>query len=159
MAEIIGKRLLFDVIQDLRKDEDKNILEGLNSVAEGSLLNGITGRYESFHLDGDALFVSDAYQDFPLADLSTGAQEQVMLALRIGFATRLLGKEGDTLFLVLDDAFQYSDWDRREKLMDATVQLAKNGWQIFYFSMDDHIRELFDKRGKQFGKDYVSVSL
>ena len=159
VAEIIGKRLLFDVIQDLRKDEDKNILEGLNSVAEGSLLNGITGRYESFHLDGDALFVSDAYQDFPLADLSTGAQEQVLLALRIGFATRLLGKEGDTLFLVLDDAFQYSDWDRREKLMDATVQLAKNGWQIFYFSMDDHIRELFDKRGKQFGKDYVSVSL
>lgn len=154
-AEIIGKRLLYDVLQDLRKDEDNKILDGLNSVAESGILKGITGRYDGFHLDSDTLLVSDTYQDFALSDLSTGAQEQVLLALRIGFAARLAGKEGEALFLILDDAFQYSDWDRREHLMEAVVNLSQNGWQIFYFSMDDHIQKLFNQRGKQFGNDYV----
>jgi hypothetical protein len=56
--------------------------------------------------------------------------------------------QGDTAFLILDDAFQHSDWERRPALVDTVFDLAKAGWQTIYFSMDDNIRDLFDQRGK-----------
>ena len=74
-----------------------------------------------------------------------------MLALRIGFSSKLLKK--DTLFLILDDAFQHSDWERRETLVKILADIAKNGWQIIYLTMDDHIKGLFDKVGSKFKKD------
>ena len=49
----------------------------------------------------------------------------------------------DALFLILDDAFQHSDWHRRERLVAEMVAVARQGWQILYFTMDDHIRDLF----------------
>jgi len=30
------------------------------------------------------------------------------------------------------------------------VDIAKKGWQIIYLTMDDHIKGLFDKVGKEF---------
>ena len=74
--------------------------------------------------------------------LSTGAKEQVMIALRMVFAPRFLGD--NPAFLILDDAFQHADWERRETLVEHTLRLVKDrGWQVFYFTMDDHIRKLF----------------
>ena len=74
-----------------------------------------------------------------------------MLALRIGFASKVLKQ--DTLFLILDDAFQHSDWDKRKILVSKLADIASGGWQIIYFSMDNHIRELFDKTVSRFKKD------
>ena len=71
-----------------------------------------------------------------------------MLALRIGFTSKLLRE--DALFLILDDAFQHSDWQKREILINKLADIAKKGWQIIYLTMDDHIKELFDKVGKEF---------
>jgi len=68
--------------------------------------------------------------------------------LRIGFSSKILKQ--DTLFLVLDDAFQHSDWERRKILIDKLANIAKTGWQIIYLTMDDHIKELFDEAGKEF---------
>ncbi len=151
-AELIGKIMVFDVLRDLRKDEDAKIVDGLQSDHIIYPLKQITRRYQGLRLEKDRLMVSDDFNDYPISDLSTGAQEQVLLALRIGFASKLLGKE--SLFLILDDAFQYSDWERREWLMDIIVDLAQSGWQILYFTMDDHIRDLFESKGKQFGRDF-----
>ncbi len=158
-AEIIGKKAVFEVIQNLRKDEDQKILESLQSKSITGLLEKITGRYNGLDLREEQLVVSNAYNDFALSDLSSGAQEQVLLALRIGFASKLLGKQGEPLFLILDDAFQYSDWERRERLVDTVIDLAKSDWQIIYFTMDDHIKGLFQKQGKVFGKDFQYLEL
>jgi uncharacterized protein YhaN len=107
---------------------------------------------------GESLVISDPFQEYPLESLSTGAQEQVLLALRIGCAARIVGKEG--LFLILDDAFQHADWDRRGWLLDQVIKLANHGWQIIYLTMDDHIRDLFDKVGhKNFKKNYRFIDL
>ncbi len=66
----------------------------------------------------------------------------------------------ETAFLLLDDAFQHSDWQRREFLLDTIIALAKSGWQIVYFSMDDHIRDLFNEIGKEnFKEDYFYYEL
>jgi hypothetical protein len=156
-AQILGKIALNGVLESMRKSEDAKIEEGVNSPEVLSALEGLTRRYRGFRLEGDTLYVLDAVHEFPVSDLSTGAQEQTLLSLRIGFAARLLRQ--DELFLILDDAFQYSDWERRRHMVDTMVRLAKSGWQILYFTMDDHLLELFDDRGGEFGKDYVRVVL
>jgi len=156
-AEIIGKLAVHEVIKELRKDEDSKLLAGLKSKEVQEPLFQLTKRYKNINLDEEKLVVSDEFHDFRISELSTGAQEQILLALRIGFATKIAAR--DSLFLILDDAFQYSDWQRRTLLMDKIVQLAKEGWQIIYFTMDDHIRRLFDEKGKQFGTEYNYVEL
>jgi len=145
------------VIKVLRKGEDSKLLAGLKSKEVQEPLFQLTNRYKNINLEEEKLIVSDQFHDFPIAELSRGAQEQILLALRIGFATKIASK--DSLFLILDDAFQYSDWQRRILLMDKIVQLAKEGWQIIYFTMDDHIRRLFDEAGKAFGAEYNYVEL
>ncbi|HEX9654648.1 MAG TPA: hypothetical protein VGA99_13145, partial [bacterium] len=156
-AEILGKMAVRDVIGQLRKTEDSKIVAALNSPEVEMPLLQMTGRYKSLNLDGDRLMVSDPFNTFSLSELSSGAHEQVLLALRIGFSTRLMNR--DPAFLILDDAFQYSDWERRKRLVDTVAALAEGGWQIIYFTMDDNIGELFDEAGKQFGEAYKFVEL
>jgi len=147
-ARIIAGILVHSEISQLRLEEDKKISEGLKSDVVLRPLSEVTGRYRQLFLENDTLMVSDDYKDYCIRDLSTGAREQVMLALRIGFASRALNQ--DSLFLILDDAFQHSDWEKRKILVGKLADIAKSGWQIIYFSMDNHIRELFDKAGSKF---------
>lgn len=156
-AEIIGKLAVHEVIKDLKKDEDSKLLVGLKSKEVQEPLFQLTNRYKNISLEEEKVVVSDVFNDFEISELSTGAQEQILLALRIGLATKLAGQTG--LFLILDDAFQYSDWQRRKLLMDKIVQLAKSDWQIIYFTMDDHIRRLFDDAGRGFGDQYRFMEL
>jgi len=156
-AEIIGKLAVHEVIKELKKDEDSKLLSALKSKQVQEPLFQLTKRYKNINLEEEKLVVSDEFHDFRISELSTGAQEQILLALRIGFAAKIAAR--DSLFLILDDAFQYSDWQRRKLLMEKIVQLAKEGWQIIYFTMDDHIRRLFDEKGKQFGTEYNYVEL
>ncbi len=156
-AEVIGKLAVYNVLNNLRKAEDKKIVQGLRSKKVLEPLYEITNRYDGLSLDGENLVVNDAFNSFHLEELSSGAQEQVLLALRMGFSRMLLGQ--DKLFLILDDAFQYSDWQRRKLLVEKAVNLAQDGWQILYFTMDDNIRELFNDVGKRLGNDYKLVEL
>jgi len=146
-AGIVAGFSVHKIISELRLEEDAKIQEGLKSQVVLSPLKDITQRYSRLALDDSRLIVSDQYGDFDIKDLSTGAKEQVMLALRIGFTSKLLGK--DALFLILDDAFQHSDWQKRKILIDKLADISKKGWQIIYLTMDDHIKELFDKIGKK----------
>ncbi len=156
-AEALGKIAVMQVLKLLRRDEDSKIESGLASPEVQAPLFELTRRYEHIALEGERLFVSDKFDSFPLSDLSTGAQEQILLGLRIGFSSKLL--QGEPLFLILDDAFQYSDWERRKLLVNRVAELARRGWQIVYFTMDDNIRTLFDKAGKQFGEAYFRCDL
>ena len=152
-AQVLAQIAVNEVLADVRTHEDEKIRSGLKAPAVMTSLRQITGHYESLDLEGDQLVVSDPYGDYPLPGLSTGAQEQVLLAVRMGFASMLAG--GQPLFLILDDAFQHSDWVRRERLVEEVVRLAKDGWQVTYLTMDDHLRDLFRKAGKkEFGEAF-----
>ncbi len=142
-AEIVAKIGLSEILRKIEDEEDQKILENINSDEVSSLLNKLTGNYQSLNLINDQLYARNPYQEYPLRDLSTGAREQIQLALRLGIASRVSG--GEPLFIILDDAFQHSDWDHRTSLVQETVDLARQGWQIIYLSMDDHIRDLFQK--------------
>ena len=153
-AEIIAKILVNEILVEVREKEDEQIREGLKSTNILKPLKHITKRYDRIDLVERDLVVSDSMNKFVLSELSTAAQEQVLLALRIGFSAKLFGDE--KLFIILDDAFQHSDWQRRKWLIKETISLAKSGWQIIYFTMDDHIRDLFNEAGNSvFKSDYV----
>jgi len=156
-AGLYASNIVFNVIQDFARDEEQKIKERLQWEGLNTVLKNITQRYTDITLSGDSLVVSDGFHDFPLNDLSTGAQEQVLLALRVGFSSQIF--KDNSLFFILDDAFQYSDWQRREFLVKTVFSLAEAGWQIIYFTMDNHVKELFDKNGKNFGADYASYNL
>lgn len=145
-AQIVAQIGLTEVLTRLREEEDQKINQAINTAAVSQLLFQITGKYHKLELVNDQLQVWEEHRSYPLAELSTGAREQVQLALRLGIASQLCG--GDPLFLILDDAFQHSDWQRREALVSSTLGLAQAGWQILYLTMDDHIRDLFQKQVK-----------
>lgn len=157
-SKILAQILVNQEINKIREKEDEKIRDGLHSKFVSDPLFGITKRYQRVELEGDKIFIGDPYSDFPLSELSTAAQEQVLLALRIGLASKIIKQE--RMFLILDDAFQHSDWERREWLLDNVVGLAQNGWQIIYFTMDDHIKDLFLDKGKTvFGGQFHAVGL
>ncbi len=157
-AEIAAKIGLSEILSKIEEEEDQKILENINTKDVTNLMENITVKYNSLNLIEDQIYVRDAFQDYALQDLSTGAREQVQLALRLGIASHISG--GEPLFVILDDAFQHSDWNRRKSLVQATVDLAKTGWQVFYLTMDDHIRDLYLEIGKsELKKNFKSFEL
>jgi uncharacterized protein YhaN len=157
-SKVLAGIVVSQVITDARQQEDEKIKAILQSPVVQRPLYAITKKYNKATLIGEILRVSDRFEEFDIAELSTGAREQILLALRIGFAARIMGNE--TAFLVLDDAFQHSDWTRREYSIDSVITLAKNDWQIIYLSMDDHIRDLFNNVVKrEFESDYLYCPL
>lgn len=80
---------------------------------------------------------------YSFTSLSTGTQDQLMLAVRIAFLMRRF--KDNSPFLILDDAFLTSDYNRRKNLVKTVVGLAEVGWQVFYFTIDEHIKNLFKK--------------
>jgi uncharacterized protein YhaN len=157
-AGILAQIKVNEVLGDLRKIEEERIEEGLNSSVISQAVLATTGHYDRVEKEDRELYVAESFGRYRVSDLSTGAREQVLLGLRIGFAARILA--GTPLFLILDDAFQHSDWERRERLVRKLFTLSRDGWQIIYFTMDDHIRKLFESNAKEAGKDqYQTIML
>ena len=158
-AEILAKIQVKTAIQEFREEENTRIADGLKRQELTKPLRALTGRYDRIRQEEDSglVLMTDEDEEYPLADISTGAREQIYLALRMGFAS--IAMEGQTAFLILDDAFQHSDWDRRKNIIAHTLSLVKNGWQVFYFAMDDHIRDLFLDAGGALGDRFRSLEL
>lgn len=158
-AEILVKIQVSTVIKEFREEENTRIATGLNSEELTKPLYALTSHYRGIRheVDEGLVLTTDEDEEYRLAEISSGAQEQVFLALRMGFSSIIM--EGETAFLILDDAFQHSDWPRRTNMIDQVLSLARSGWQVFYFAMDDHIRDLFLKGGEKIGKRFRSLEL
>jgi hypothetical protein len=142
LAQMIAGHVLADVLANVRKSEDQQLKAALNDPRITELIKKFTaGRYEAVSLEGDGLSIENETESYALHQMSSGAREQVLLALRMGLASVVCG--GRCLFLILDDAFQYSDWQRREPLVLQTVKIVQSGWQVIYLTMDDDIRDRF----------------
>jgi recombinational DNA repair ATPase RecF len=158
-AEILAKVQVNTVIREFRQEEYTRIGDGLMREELTNPLRALTGRYGKIKLGEDRglILTSDGDEEYPLAAMSTGAREQAFLALRMGFAS--ITMKGQKAFVILDDAFQHSDWDRRTNLVDQTLALVRTGWQVFCFTMDDHIRDLFHKAGREVGDRFTTSEL
>jgi uncharacterized protein YhaN len=154
LAKIIAGILVHRAIEEIKKQEEKLLTESINSEEITKILTEITaGKYQKIKIEGDDIILSTNTEDYSIKDLSTGAKEQILLAIRIGIARKLLGN--NSAFLILDDAFQHVDWEKRPLIVESLVQLSKSGWQIFYFTMDDNIKNLFEEKKKS--KESVEI--
>jgi uncharacterized protein YhaN len=158
-AEILARVKLYEVIRELRQEENIRIASGLERKDLTDSLYAITGRYKGMRYDEEEglILVTDKDEEYILHEVSTGAREQALLAMRLGFSSTIM--KGKSAFLILDDAFQHSDWPRRSNLVDRIVSIAENGWQVFYFTMDDHIRNLFLEARDRLGDRFASCEL
>jgi uncharacterized protein YhaN len=153
-ARILGQIGVTQVLERLRTEEDEKLREGLRAPEIAERLSDVTDQRRSLDYTEDEVIVRGETADYELTELSTGVREQVLLALRMGLASRLAG--GEPLFLILDDAFQHSDWERRERLVQHVVELGKAGWQVTYLTMDDHLRDLLRYAGERdFGDEFT----
>ncbi|MCW1734430.1 ATP-binding protein [Anaerorudis cellulosivorans] len=142
-ASIVAGILVHQAIDEFQSKEDERVQATINSPDFSRTLLYITGRYDKLMPYGDQIAISSDMGDFDMRDLSTGTKEQVLFALRVSLAKKIMN---DSAFFILDDAFQHSDYDRRPKLIDQLFDLSDAGWQIIYLTMDDHIRELFAEK-------------
>ncbi len=158
-ATLIAGHFVKRVRDALQSKDDAALERHLAGPEIAGLVKAFTdGAYDRVEVKGDGVLACRGEKvRYEMANLSRGAQEQVLLALRIGIARKLTGK--DRLFIILDDAFQYSDWERRAPLVEKMADLARDGWQVIYFTMDDDIRDRFNQVGKQLGKDYKYIEL
>ncbi len=150
-ARILAENSVYRAICEYRDQENVRLEEALASPEIINPLYMITGRYNGVRMteEGGLNLRVKGQGEYPLSYLSTGAAEQVYIALRTGFAQLSLGEPA---FLILDDAFQHSDWVRRKNLVDHVTDLVTSGWQVFYFTMDDHLQKLLDGRGRELGE-------
>jgi len=142
LAPMIAGHVLAEVLESFLELEDQQLKSTLNDPRIRDLIKKFTaGRYETVSMEEEGLFIENETESYALEQMSSGAREQVLLALRMGLASVVCGRQ--SLFLILDDAFQYSDWQRREQLVLQAVQIVQSGWQVIYLTMDDDIRDRF----------------
>lgn len=91
------------------------------------------GRYE-LELEDGAFRVYDTVQQrgFGLGELSSGSRVQLLVAVRIAFVETQ--EAGLKLPLILDETLANTDDLRARALMNAVIELARHGRQIFYFT-------------------------
>lgn len=130
LASVAGKALA-DQVQQKVASETVPVVQR----RAGELLNNFTrGACELVVENGGVrvLQKSERQLPFELDQLSDGTRVQLFIAVRLAFVEQ--GEQGWQLPIFFDEAFANSDDVRGRKIMDALVEIAKQGRQVFYFT-------------------------
>jgi hypothetical protein len=134
------------ILKEMSSELDEyihNIIKGNQSLTE--YFEIVTDTYVEVRVKNKNFMVVNKKGDiFSINDLSSGTQDQLLLCFRIAALKRLYP---DGCFLLLDDAFIFADWPRRNKLVELLKKFAEQGHQVIYLTSDDHTRDLFKKYG------------
>ncbi len=85
-------------------------------------------------------FDTEAERSHPLEELSSGTRVQLLLAVRVAFVEAQ--ERGLQLPIVLDETLANSDDPRAFAIMEALIELAGEGRQLFYFTAQpDEVRK------------------
>jgi len=121
----------------------ENILSGEDSLSE--YFYEITRKYKKIKIENqDFVAIDEDGNEYPINQLSSGARDQLLLCFRFS-ALKKLFPAGT--FLLLDDAFIFADWERRCRLAELLKKFADEGNQVFYFTSDEHSRDLLARYG------------
>ncbi len=127
-----GYLILDQLRQQAREHSQNSIFKRANE-----LFNKITkGRYE-LRIEGDTSPVFRAYdtviaQGQPLENLSTGTRIQLLLSVRLAFIEQQ--ESALKLPVLADELLANSDDVRAKAIIDALVEISKEGRQVFYFT-------------------------
>lgn len=113
------------------------------STITGGLYNAVTFDHE----DGVVHVRSRGGSEFPADKLSSGAYDQLYLAIRLALGERLVSDGAG--FFIMDDPFIRSDPDRLARQMAMLCDISRKGWQIIYFSSKGEVKEALAKEIKK----------
>jgi wobble nucleotide-excising tRNase len=141
-AALAARKILGDMSREL--DEFiGGILQGEQGLSE--YFRTVTARYQEVIVEKrNFVVVDEKGRKYRLEDLSSGAQDQLLLCFRMA-ALKNIYPEG--AFMILDDAFIFADWQRRQRLARLLKNFVEQGNQVIYLTSDDHTRDLFSKHG------------
>ncbi|MHB1323263.1 MAG: AAA family ATPase [Coriobacteriia bacterium] len=135
-----ASRLLSDALDRYERERQPEVVRSAEQ-----LFSRITGgRYTglSVPLTDRRMEVFDARAGARTSDiLSTGAAQQLYLALRLGLI-RNLGDAGASLPVLMDDVFANFDPDRKRGAAEAVAEMA-GGRQVVFFTCHPEVAELF----------------
>ncbi len=136
------------ILQQMSSDLDTiidDIMQGSKSLSRYFAL--VTDRYEQVNIKNKDFVVRNKKgKEFAIDELSSGTRDQLFICFRLA-ALKKMYPEG--AFLILDDAFIFADWSRRQKLVELLKEFVDQGNQIIYLTSDDHTRDLLKKYGAQ----------
>ncbi|MGB3480238.1 MAG: AAA family ATPase [bacterium] len=120
-----------------------DIITGNDSLSE--YFEFVTERYDEVEIKNKNFVVKEkSGGEFSADDLSSGAKDQLFLCFRLAALKHLFPKGS---FLILDDAFIFADWARRQKLVDLLKKFIKDGNQVIYLTSDNHTRDILKESG------------
>ena len=136
---------LFERIERAEEEKVRDLF-GESDLASGFFREITGGAYQEVVYDpgeGELRVVRPSGETLRADQLSTGTFDQLYFATRLALAHQLFG--GEPGFLLLDDPFLASDQVRLANQLDMLVQLARQGWQILYFSVKEEVVEGLDR--------------
>ena len=120
-----------------------DIITGNNSLSE--YFKSVTGRYDEVAIKNKNFVVKEkSGRKFNADDLSSGAKDQLLLCFRLAALKHIFPKGS---FLILDDAFIFADWARRQKLVDLIKKFIEDSNQVIYLTSDNHTRDILKESG------------
>lgn len=148
------------VLEAVKKDEEEKISELFteSDIASHYFSIFTQGKYKAVEYDTDEGELKAKRNDGKIissSKLSSGATHQLYMATRLSLAKRILS--GKTGFLLLDDPFLTSDTPRLKEQLKVLLDLAKEGWQIIYFSVKDEIKDILSEEIKAKKIDLVEL--
>jgi hypothetical protein len=136
-AALAAREILKEMSGEL-DDFIEDILRGKDSLSE--YFKAVTGRYVRVIVENENFIVEDTSgRKYILESLSSGTQDQLLMCFRMAALTRVF-TEGS--FMILDDAFIFADWQRRDRLGQLLKGFVEKGNQVIYLTSDDHTRDL-----------------
>lgn len=151
-AEADLARETIRIFEEIEEQEAEKVAELFSSDGEGTkifskITNGVYQEVGFDHTENKLWVMNKAGEKLDANQLSGGTYNQLYLAIRLGLALKIL--QGQKGFLLLDDPFLMSDTTRLRKQLEVLLTLSQEGWQIFYFSAKDEIRNLLEKEIKK----------
>lgn len=139
--------LAWEILDGVGQDMDKVFVETLLDEKGGVsfyFCKITSGEYRKVIWESGNIFVErkDGSR-FSVDRLSSGTQDQLFFSLRLGILKRALSRAA---FLLLDDPFLTSDTKRKKEQVGVCQRLRDEGWQIFYFTVDEQLRDIFCHR-------------
>jgi len=156
LANITGT-LLVDILKKQTGEENQPAVFRRAKRIFGQIT---AGRYELIEPTSDTGPLFQAYDTIlhrgqPLTELSTGTRVQLLLAVRLAFIEEQ--EQGLRLPVLADELLATTDEERAKAVIEALVEIGKEGRQVFYFTAQKE--EVYKWKSYLDGRPEVSLGL
>lgn len=125
-------RLIFELVQNRNREVNR---PPVFRIANELFISFTNGAY-SLELDDESdeftAVEAETGRAVRLDNLSSGTRVQLLLAVRLAFIEE--SEQGVRLPIILDETLGNTDDIRARAIIDATIEIARRGRQVFYFT-------------------------